>query len=194
MTGSWHAGKGDRYRPVNRKRYEVNYCRIFGEKEMEDKFQKERTQAQAILDEICKKLDGGEHFRWVPDQNDSHISHCYISIGGCASVNLQHECTLSLLPIICTHLISTYQGMVDLLQRNIETLEGLKLGHREKRLARRRASQRFHRSILHRTGATYHMPDQIRQILQKKGLTNQEIDEAIKEGERDFHKGHKNEP
>jgi len=61
-----------------------------------------------------------------------------------------------------------------------------------KRLARRKASQRFHRSILHRTRATYQLADQTRQQLKQKGLTDQEIDAAIKEGEQEFHKGKRN--
>jgi hypothetical protein len=30
------AGKGDRYRPVDRKKYEENYARIFGQKKEND--------------------------------------------------------------------------------------------------------------------------------------------------------------
>ena len=65
--------------------------------------------------------------------------------------------------------------------------------HKAKRLARRRASQRFHRSILHRTQVTYQLPNPIRQLLKQKNLTDQEIDAAIKEGEQEFHKGKRNE-
>jgi len=61
-----------------------------------------------------------------------------------------------------------------------------------KRLARRRASQKFHRSILHRTRAIYQLADQTRRQFKQKGLTDQEINAAIKEGEQEFHKGQKN--
>ena len=67
------------------------------------------------------------------------------------------------------------------------------LEQKEKRLARRRASQKFHQGAFRRSMG-YQMPNPIRQLLKQKGLTDQEIDAAIKEGEQEFHKGKRNDP
>lgn len=56
---------------------------------------------------------------------------------------------------------------------------------REKRLARRAASQTFHRRAFHRS-MRYQMADPVRQQLKEKGLTDEEIDTAIHDGEQEF--------
>lgn len=57
--------------------------------------------------------------------------------------------------------------------------------NREKRLARRAASQIFHRRAFRRS-MRYQMADPVRQQLKQKGLTDEEIDTAIHDGEQDF--------
>lgn len=56
---------------------------------------------------------------------------------------------------------------------------------KEKRLVRRAASQTFHRRAFRRS-MRYQMANPVRQQLKEKGLTDEEIDTAIHDGEQEF--------
>lgn len=56
---------------------------------------------------------------------------------------------------------------------------------KEKRLARRAASQKYHRQAFRRS-MRYQLADPVRQQLKQKGLTDEEIDTAIHDGEQEF--------
>ena len=147
------AGKGDRTRPFNQKKWDEGWERVFGKKptffeayyegvEELDEILKDTNepidegimdipekleQAQGYLDEILKEMGQGTNFctnKWYRDKQNPSVATMFLDVMSSASIDLSKgEAVKS---TICERMIKGHKDVIRLMTQTVEKLQRIK--------------------------------------------------------------------